>query len=386
MKILKPLAALFLLVISECSFAQENHRHGFGIHQSFYDYNAQLIDGKAFALDSALSHNVRLSYQNRLNPTWELRVGLSNGFTLNQALKDVYLDKAYTLGLDLGIMMRLDNGRILKQNSRIAPYFHFAYRMDYVNKLKTFQLNPILPYNQYGAGLLLRVGDRSQIQLHISLDQQLGGSFNTLMHYGLGFTQSLGKVSTRQATPENKSENSKDVISSDQYKQMKDSLLTELLIKTDSLRYWRDSLNNLVLNSDAGSIDPLLISSLRDSLAKCKSSRDTVTIVKSVTTTPGDDPKLDPPVDTDVDADPVKISTDTVGYKYYVVALSTKKKREAVQLQEILLNNFEYVEVFKQSNGYYRVGVLAGKDLDLAMELLKEVKRLGYDPVWISKQ
>jgi len=186
--------ASFILCLLMSSAQDPDRKHSIGIYQNFTDYNVSLLNDKVIAFDSALSQSVRVAYQRRLSRSWMLNTGLTNGFILNQSLKESFVKKAYAIGLDASVMLKMNNGTLLKENARIAPFLSFGYRSDYVPSLKkNFGVSPWLAHNQYGAGFNIKLAERSHLQLQAAIDQKLQNDFNTHMLYRIGFTQSLGK-------------------------------------------------------------------------------------------------------------------------------------------------------------------------------------------------
>jgi hypothetical protein len=69
---------------------------------------------------------------------------------------------------------------------------------------------------------------------------------------------------------------------------------------------------------------------------------------------------------------------------YYVVTISSPNLSTAESWLIKMKKDFSAARLIPQANGYYRVGVFAAKDLQLAYGILKKVKQLGYNPAWIS--
>lgn len=195
MKFVRATLLFILAVFSALSYAQDpGGKHSIGIYQNLTDYNVSLLNDKVFAFDSALSQSVRVAYQRRLSHNWMLNTGITNGFILNQNLKESFVNKAYVVGVDASVLLKMNNGKILKEDARVAPFLSFGYRTDYVSFLKKeYGVSPWLAHNQYGAGFNIKLAERSHIQLQAMLDQKLQDDFNTHMLYRLGLTQSLGK-------------------------------------------------------------------------------------------------------------------------------------------------------------------------------------------------
>lgn len=184
----------FVFCIAITVIAQDpNRKNSIGVYQQFSDYNVRFSENNVFTFDSAFSQSVRVAYQRRLSRTWMLNTGITNGFILNQSLKGSFLTKAYAVGVDASVVLKLNNGRILKENPIVAPFVSFGYRADYVHKLSGLVESPWLFHNQYGAGFNIRLIERTHINIQLALDQKLLGDFNSHLQYRLGLTQSIGK-------------------------------------------------------------------------------------------------------------------------------------------------------------------------------------------------
>ncbi|MFT5952306.1 MAG: hypothetical protein ACI9AU_001027 [Bacteroidia bacterium] len=197
------IVAILTCILLIDAYAQDPERkHSIGVYQNFTDYNVSILNDEIFAFDSALSQSFRVAYVRRLSRTWMLNTGINNGFILNQNLKETFIPKAYAIGADIGVQFKLNNGRLMKENSFIAPFLSFGYKTDYISKLKEFDKSPWLFHNQYGAGFNLRMGKRTHMQTQVTMGQKLGGDFNTHLEYRIGLTQSLGKAK-QEVLPKN---------------------------------------------------------------------------------------------------------------------------------------------------------------------------------------
>ncbi|MBT8327534.1 MAG: hypothetical protein KJP21_07410 [Bacteroidia bacterium] len=195
MKLFKQTVTFLSVVLTlTCSAQDPDRKHGIGLYQNFTDYNVRLLDNELFAFDSSLSHSTRIAYQRKLSRTWMLSTGIANGFILNQNIKEEFISKAYALGLDVSVRFKLNNGRILKENPLIAPYFTFGYRTDYIPKMNDFGKSPWVFHNQYGAGFNFRLSNRTHFLIQAAIDQKLLGDFNTQLQYRMGLSQSLGRL------------------------------------------------------------------------------------------------------------------------------------------------------------------------------------------------
>jgi hypothetical protein len=192
------------LIFSHSGNAQTlGNKHGFSINQDFHDYNVALLDNKVTSFDSALSHSMRIGYNRYLNNKWQLGVGMCNGFLMNQNEKTVFLRKSYWVGFDVDVVYKLNNGRLFKVNSPIAPYLSFGYNFNYINAFKEAGLSPFSISNEYGVGTIIRLSDRNRMFLQVALDQQLNGDFDTHIQYRIGFAQTIG-VANKKDTEEEK--------------------------------------------------------------------------------------------------------------------------------------------------------------------------------------
>ena len=498
------------IVLSSTLFAQDaDRKHSIGLYQNTTDYNVSLLNNKVFAFDSALSHSFRVAYQRRLSRSWMLNTGISNGFILNQNIQESFVRKAYAVGVDAAVMLKLNNGKLLKENPRVAPFLSFGYRTDYIPSLSKIDEQPWLFHNQYGAGFNIKLAERSHVQMQVALDQKLQGDFNTHIQYRVGLTQSLGKYDEVGPKTEPSIDSDKDgivdardlcpnIFGLSQNGGCPDTTAIANKIEQDSLSYIvaqqkarieELELANAKLRTSGVTVDSGEISSLREQelllriynleqshklsiaqweqkLKESASSKgtqiDTVFKTEIVYKDAPQNEKLlsdlerltkvneelkaklintnsrtvdtvystkivykERSVDTEKEqtiderkqqlaeqlaaervakekADRIaanrknvqstKDTTSKVVAKpsipedknYYVITISSPNISTAESWLIKMKKDFATARILPQPNGYYRVGVFAAKDRQLAGEILARVKQLGYNPAWLS--
>jgi hypothetical protein len=387
--------------------AQDSDRkHTLGLYQNFTDYNVNIIDGEGSAFDSAFSHSTRIGYQRNLSSSWMINVGLSNGFALNQTVENETIRKAYAVGFDGSIILKLNNGRLIKQDSRIGPYLSFGYQADYIAKFKDLSQSPWRSYNMYGAGLNIALSNRTHVQLQSSLNQELTGNFNTSMQYRMGITQSLGRLDSKPARVNANLDSDGDGIadavdqcpgkfgssktfgcpdSSGIYlnNRLTDSLahlnnlnksriigleqdLKDLESKYKSLKSRsRKAAPDTIYRTDSSVLKLLVeLQRVNDSLIKAHDANSK----KKITPTP----KIEP-IDLTLKED----------QNYYVVTISAVSKLGAEEWLETMKKEFSNATIMPQADGLYRVAVFAGKDLKYANNVLVRAKQVGYETAWL---
>ncbi len=383
----------------------QSRKHSIGLYQVFTDYNVELLNKKIFVFDSSLSHATRLGYQYIINPSWALNSGLSNGFILNQNLKDSYVKKAYTIGLDISLLYFTNNDRFLSQDAKVAPYLGFGYRIEYIKTLKQRSIDPYLMHNQYILGFNIELNPRTHIQLQTALDQQLAGTFNTHLRYRMGIIQSLGPLYERNRKDKTFdsdfdgiaddldkcpdvyglaiNDGCPDVTNPEGFSEKTQELLQEMALLNLAMDSLAQSNADLQQELDKSYSK---ISSLEDSLINCGSI---------ATYIPDPRDPDEPPNQGDQDstnADPVyeptpSFSVDaTDGEGYYIVVKSLKETSDAKKLKSILTKEFGNGHMLLQPSGFYRVAVYAGTDYDKAVQFMQHVMTRGYRPVWITKE
>lgn len=410
---------VILLISSFKGYSQDpDRKHSVGLYQNFTDYNVVLFGNKIFAFDSSLSQTTRVAYQRRLSRTWMLNAGLSNGFILNQNIRESFVDRAFVFGSDASVMFKINNGRILKENPRIAPYLTFGYRMDYVPYLSKLNESPVLFLNQYGLGFNVKLGDRTHLQIQSVLDQKLTSDFNTHMQYRFGITQSLGVLAYKEKPLDKSNDSDKDGIvnSMDKCPDVygiaaydgcpSDS--TDRNVNSDSLKRivvdQRLALENLqkeleelrnagLTNSISKSREQELLLRIYNlqkskdeeilSLKKRLSEAEKEDDKKAKVVTKKEEPlkkevgKAEPKA---IDVEPT-ISADK---NYYVITISSPNLSTATSWLAKMKETYPDAVILPQSNGYFRVGVYVGKDRLKGLEIREQVAKDGFTNAWLS--
>ncbi|MEY2923760.1 MAG: hypothetical protein RLZZ337_300 [Bacteroidota bacterium] len=409
---------LFLVSLFFNSFSQDPLRkNSIGLYQSFTDYNVVLLDNKFFAFDSSLSQSTRIAYQRKLSRSWMLNAGLSNGFILNQNIREEFVDRAYVLGVDAALFFKLNNGRIIKENPRIAPYLTFGYRMDYIPKLADYNENELLFLNQYGFGLNIKLSERTHIQLQTVLDQKLSSDFNTHMQYRFGLTQSLGAFDEQKPKNTESEDTDKDGIVNVLDKcpnlfglQEFDGCpsLADLPnnIESDSLQKivveQRAELEKLQLDLEAlrNAGENTTISKNREQelllrIYQLQKSKDEEILALKKQLAAGSDKEQEPekevenpeppkykevPVNKEPNIDP-EIPEDK---NYYVITWSSNNIESTRNWLNKMKKDYPDAMILLQPNGYFRVGVYAGKDKAKGLQIMEQVRKEGYASAWLS--
>ena len=403
-------------------YAQDPERkHSIGLYQTLTDYNVVLFDNKIFAFDSSLSQSTRIAYQRKLSRAWMLNTGLSNGFILNQNIRESFVDRAYVFGIDAALFFKVNNGRILKENPRIAPYFTFGYRMDYVSHLAKINEDPVLFMNQYGLGFNIKLSQRTHIQLQSVLDQKLASDFNTHMQYRIGLTQSLGALEDKMPTKKQGNDTDNDGI----VDALDKCPYVFGVIKfggcpTDSLgeTIQNDSLERIVVDQrleleklqkeleeirNAGESSSISKSREQELLLRIyklqKSKDEEILSLKkrlsenegSGTSTEVEPKKKNEVLDAEVE-NPLskKKEVETPNSEipenknYYVITISSPNLSTATSWLAKMKKSYPDAVILPQPNGYYRVGVYVGKDKPKGLQTMEQVRKEGYASVWLS--
>tara|TARA_B110000902_G_scaffold58466_2_gene68541 strand:- start:1735 stop:2724 length:990 start_codon:yes stop_codon:yes gene_type:complete len=326
------------------AFLQSNaqdptRRSSIGISQVLMDNNVVLPEAKLFPFDSSLSHFIRFAYQHRLSRSWMLNTGVTNGFIQNSVIQEKFVTEAFVLGIDASLMLKLNNGKLMKENPLVAPFLSFGYRADYIPLLEEQEVSPWVAQNQYGAGFNIRLTPRRHLQIQVAIDQELKGDFNTALQYRFGLTQSLGGSNNSE------------------FEEILVNRITELEEELDSV--------SRIVRQPRTSVDTVFI-------VKSEDSTDVISIVE--------------PIDKEY------FYTEN----YYVVVESLRNFSKAKDQLIVVQEKFEdycvrdvdcitnQVRVLPQSSGTSRIAIYAGKNRGDAENLRERVKELGYQTAWIS--
>lgn len=336
------LLTFFLLTLG--SYAQNPVRkHSVGIYQVISDPNVELLNNKPTAFDSSLSHFTRFAYQNQLTRNWMINTGISSGFIQSQVIEEVHVNKAFVLGLDAAALLTLNNGRIIKENARVAPYLTFGHRLDYLPTMSEKDLSPWISQNQYGLGFNVRLGKQVNMQLQGVVDQKLKDDFNTQMRYRFGLTHVVGYKNN-----------------------LVDPIVDNEIISKKKEGTDLDMSATKRLDSALKEIDSLKIA-LAEEKEKTKSiGSDTIYIEKSY------------------DDSSEKNEDKIDNRNYYVVLSSTKQLDKAKIYKQRYSTTYKDIRILPQENGYNRIGVYMGKNRVQALNVVREARENGFPKAWIS--
>ncbi len=396
-----------LLLAQLTLFAQDSERkHSIGLYQNFTDYNVQLLDGNWTTFDSSFSHSTRIAYQRLISPTWMFNIGVSNGFILGQSIDDEYVEKAFATGVDGQIILRLNNGRIIKQEALVGPFLSFGYQADYINKYKEMGNSPWSTHSMYGLGVNIPLSNRTHIQLQSSINQKLGDDFNTSLQYRMGITQSLGRLEDKPALSDPNLDSDGDGIADKDdmcpgrfgvaekngcpiknnpirvNPHREDSLIHLNNLKKSKILSLEQELDDLqkkyaAITSDTKASDTVYVQdTLKDlEIESLKSQLDSLLTVNKrlKSLTPTEIPKAKTPADRTLSED----------QNFYVVTISAVSKAGAEEWLVEMRKEFSSSIIIPQADGLYRVGVFAGKDIKHANNLLKRAKEVGFETAWL---
>lgn len=358
-------------------FSQPNlkaEKHNIGFSHSFIDFNVRILDGELSSFDSSLSHIVRLSYHRELSRFWAFSVGLNNGFMSNFSLKNQFQERVYALGLDYQIMLKLNNGKILKESARIAPYLTFGNKLDALF-LRNDQSTEWWMMNQYGLGLNIRIVEGLRFQAQTTIDQMLSNDFNTSFQHRLGFLVGLGKRKSIDPPKDFSDRDGDGIMDSEdlcadiyglkKFRGCPDSVT--VIQYTDLLRLEKEL--------DSLKLELLLVNyeNKNDVIEDKPTKKNETKVVKVRDDTEIKDKKI-------VEDDGLLL----VNQYYFVITISVQDKKVANNWLDKLKINFPDSRIIPLSNGFYRVGVYAGRDKSVAITILNSVKEQGYNPAWIS--
>ena len=386
-------------------------KHGIAVYQNFTDHNVNLLNDKVFSFDSALTHSVRLAYQRTLSRNWEINTGVTNGFILNQPIKYNFLNKAFVVGADVAILLKMNNGGLLKEDARIAPFLTFGNRLEYVHKLKSnFNTSPWLSYNQYGVGINLRLGQLAQLQLQGLIDQKLSDNFNTSMLYRLGYAHRFNGRKDCDQKFMLDSDNDGIVDGSDDCPYLfgnsslngcpDTSAISSLVVtnEIDSLKainsIQKKRINQLELaQADLVKREELLtqkqvyekrIGELTAKLNDTSGERYSRNKSKKVVSASLSKDTLKSVVPEPVITVPAVKSKIPEDKNYYVITFSSPNLKTATIWLNKMRKKYPSTVILPQSNGYNRVGIYTGKDEALCRKILAEVRITESKKAWLS--
>lgn len=377
----KGLFPLFFLLVCGALAQNRTGKSSFGLYQNITDYNVELLNNKPVVFDSALSFSTRVAYQRVLSPSWVLNTGITHGFIQNQTLNSSFVDKALSLGADVNVWFKLNNGRLFKEDALFGPYIVFGIRGDYVPVLNQEGFSPWLVHNQYGLGASIRLSERNQLQLQAVVDQKIMDDINTHIQYRIGIVQHVGRNGLRKHTivVEHVSDADQDglVDSVDHCPDLygalandgcPDSIVTGRKLELDKItRQLRTKSETIVNLQDQ-------LDSLRKSIVLTKDSLNKDSVVT-----------VEIPDEKGNVIDSLGVEADLpAGKNYFIITWSDRNYSKTVQWHAKMKDLYKDAYILPQSTGLYRVGIFAGKNKAKALSQLKEIKEECCEDAWLS--
>lgn len=401
--LMTPKKALIIsfVFISNCVVGQnQENRLSLHLSQNLRDYNIAILSKKYASFDSALSQTYRAGIQYYLSRQWALAAGLNNGFLLNQYQDNHLVKKTFLTGVDIDIQYKFNNGKKIKEDALIAPFFSFGYDVSYMHQYRQFNLSPWRVSNSYGVGANINFSKANAIVIQTQLNQQLGGDFITNMNYRLGYSYTFGTRKTEGVPPKLKApdrdsdgvadleDKCPDVMGFAKYAGCNPNEYADTSLK---LAY--DSLKNEVylIKNELDSMR-FALTDIKEMLAQYVESEKKKGTIQEIPKIQESKPKEPKSVDIPKKEEPatsapkkeVVFNKQVDGNAYYVVAISTLQLSLAKDMAKTLSIDYPIVEILPQSNGFYRVGIYATRTRSEALKILDYAKTHGITMAWLS--
>lgn len=387
---------LLLFISPKFILSQAIYKNSLSFQQDFHDYGINVLDGKLINFDSTLSQTFRIGYNRMIFNSVLLSSGVSNGFLWNDRLETTRLSKNYAVGLDFTAIFMSNNGKIFKKDAPFSPYFSFGYQYYFINNFKRLGYKPSDISLQYGVGFNLNFRKKSSFQIQSTLNQQLGGRFNTHFIHRIGFTQviDLSGDDPTQSSPPKNINNDYDgdgiVDINDQCPTLAGTSSSfgcpvgyleeqaRSLAKLDSMEGLLLKLKTKMENINA---DIAALNKLKDEKVKApkivESAKPKEVIKPEIT-----DPKVKPDVLSST-SDEIEIVKEKT-FSYYVVTISALNEHLAVAEAKKIKYKYPNVKVIAQPNGFFRTAIYSGTDKQDAIKLLEKVTDNGTKQAWIA--
>lgn len=417
------------LVMSSCAYAQVKNSIGLSIELA--DQNVELLNSKWTAFDSALSTRARLYFQRKLSPSWSIQLGAFAGGLNYLRTRDQTFSNATIVGGDVRMMLTLNNGRLIQQDALIGPFLLSGYEVSKVSgpvSTSFWNLN-------YGAGFNIRLSPHFNVQVTSILNQRLTDNFNTSLIHGLGGTYSFvsrteikekkdkvkdsdldGIADVNDKCPDeagttayygcpssvalaqalNPVEETEEVeLTTDDMARL-EGLVRTLYKENDSLRYELNQ-SKLQMRSLERRLEALEQGEVVEKRKEDDAIPDgEVNKTSPLVVTQDEPPKSEsePEPETVEVESPVKDKTqseqsqkDHNRYRYYVVTISTPTNDLAQQWESDLSAKFPNagVKIYRQDNGYNRVGLYESDSKEEVIRRMEEVRSLGHPKAWVAK-
>ncbi len=399
---------LFFLIIAIPGFlfSQAIYKRSISFQQDFHDYGISVLDGNLLNFDSTLSQTFRIGYNRMAFKSVLFSAGISNGFLWNDRLETARLSKNFAIGLDATVIFMSNNGKIFRKDAPFSPYFSFGYQYYYINNLKKLGYKPNDISLQYGLGFNLNFRKRSTFQVQSTLNQQLGGKYNTHFIHRIGFTQVIdlsGDEGEKKVIPDVLPKDydgdgvadindqcptiAGDVASlgcpagyfEEQNKSIArldsmEGLLLKLKTKMENLNADIAALNKLKGQPKPA---PKIVETTKPKTPD-KPAISPVKPDETKKTTPTVAPKTGDDKNTEIEI--VKEKTNS----YYIVTISALDMIYSVNEAKKIKSKYPNVKVIAQPNGFYRTAIYSGTDKQEAIKLLEIVTENGTKQAWIA--
>ncbi len=230
--------------------------------------------------------------------------------------------------------------------------------------------------NIYGAGLNIRLSNQIKLQYQISMDQLMANDFNTSLQHRFGF---LFNLKPKKHFMENKS----NIVDTDG-----DGIPDneDLCPETFGFYEFKGCPESVVVISlkDFQSLeDELMRLEIELIIAKDDDIESEVSDDEEIKDVETKNDIIEITEDKVEKTDKLDDGSLQVDEYYFITTLSIMNLSVAENWRKKLENHFPDTRIIPLENGFYRVGVYAGRDKSSANQLLEKVKGKGYTS-WIS--
>lgn len=180
----RSLITILFMTMLVASFAQNSKKkYGFGAGFGFVDFSGPITDqylmlnNSTGALNLSFGQYFSKSFDGRLNMTYS---NIWHPFVTNypNQIEGLY-SQATMWDLGFNLMLKLNNGSLLKEDSRIAPYLFTGLGANMINGIGNVGVNDdINTYIPVGIGMNVRINDDWTIGLDGAYKFNLDNSYN----------------------------------------------------------------------------------------------------------------------------------------------------------------------------------------------------------------
>ncbi len=194
----KIIAALFLFIAIgiQNNKAQTNqHLYGIGIHFGNLEYNGDL--GNSFYKFNDPQVLGGISFAKYMSPSWDIECLLAAGKLGYTPDRKPNQFRGTLIDFNLYAKFKFNNGKIMKEDARIAPYLFLGigdayYKSNYVSYVKLVPKGYGIDFNfPFGAGLNIRLTDLASLKLqstfHYSVTDTYDGTQTSKTNYSDGY-------------------------------------------------------------------------------------------------------------------------------------------------------------------------------------------------------